>query len=297
MTNHFVNQTAIVGVDIGGSHITAAKINLVEGMLDQDSLVRTKINPHASADEILGNWLKVLKLVFERSASETIYLAVSMPGPFDYAAGVSLIKGMNKYEALYGLSVKQFFSEQLAIPEEHILFVNDAKAFLKGEAIWGAGRGVNKVFGITLGTGLGSAIYQSGRVEDLNLGSSPFLGGIAEDYISTRGILAYYRAIGGKAASDVKQLTQELLNSSPAEQAMEKLSEWLSEFLIQQLPILKPDVVVVGGNITKAHGHFLPKVIDLITKQNLYTPIKIAKMGEHAAMMGAASFINNLPTR
>ncbi|WP_028297758.1 ROK family protein [Olivibacter sitiensis] len=286
-----LKEQIVIGADIGGSHITAAQVLFPQGQLVESSIERRKIDPHASAEEILANWVEALRMVRNQyKGGEQPYLAISMPGPFDYVEGVSLIKGMNKYEALYGLSIRAALASGLAIPDSNILFVNDAEAFLKGEALCGAAQGFDKAFGITLGTGLGSAIYRSGVVSDLNLGSSPFLAGIAEDYISTRGIIAHYRSLGGTTAMDVKELVMEQ-QSIPSVQALRQLSNWLVQFLSLHLPRLTPEVVVIGGNIAKAHPHFLPSVRQALQDAGFFVPIHVASMGEGAAIIGASSFL------
>jgi len=285
-------EETILSVDIGGSHITAAVIDIRRRSLVPQSLVRRKIDAHASAPIILDAWVDALKTAEQAWGNKCGGMAVSMPGPFDYEQGISLIKGMNKYEALYGLDIKQLFADQMQLPTKAIGFVNDAVAFLFGEALAGAGKGSSRVFGITLGTGLGSALFERGMVKDLNLGSSPFLAGIAEDYISTRGILACYHSLGGNAVQDIKTLTEGIDVDTKARKAIDQLAHWLANFLLTHIPVLKPDVIVVGGNISKAHRLFLPQVSHLLSEHGQLIPVKVAEMGEQAAMLGAAFMMN-----
>jgi glucokinase len=44
-----------------------------------------------------------------------VRIGISMPGPFDYENGICLIKGQNKYEALYGLYIKGLLADKLGI--------------------------------------------------------------------------------------------------------------------------------------------------------------------------------------
>ncbi|QNL48093.1 ROK family protein [Olivibacter sp. SDN3] len=285
-------EETVLGADVGGSHITAAIVDTVGRSVVPHSLVRRRIDAHASASVIMDAWVAALNAAEEAWGSKCTYLAVSMPGPFDYERGISLIKGMNKYEALYGIDIRQVFAERMKLPVNCVRFVNDAEAFLRGEVLAGPGSDVNRVFGVTLGTGLGSALFEEGRVKDLNLGSSPFLGGIAEDYISTRGILAFYRSLGGGEIQDVKTLVERVDEDSKAQKAINQLALWLADFLLIHLPVLRPDLVIIGGNISKAYHLFLPKVSRILHERNISTPIKVAEVGEQAAILGAASFVN-----
>ncbi|GAA4798360.1 hypothetical protein GCM10023231_28870 [Olivibacter ginsenosidimutans] len=287
-------KVTIIGVDVGGSHITAALVCPRTCTVKIESIVRSTVNAEGSASEILDVWLDAIAAVLskrEHSADE-IYLAFSMPGPFDYANGISLIKGMNKYENLYGISIRQIFAERFRIPENHILFINDALAFVRGEVLFGAGKTYNRVFGMTLGTGLGTGFHENNVTVDLNFGSSPFLSGISEDYISTRGVLKHYRSVGGKKANDVQQVVSEiqLSDSPPAKNAMRQLSVWLKDFIMQYVINLNPQIIIIGGNITLGHAYFLPTCLELLSDNRVHVPIKLAQMGECAALSGASSY-------
>ncbi len=66
--------------------------------------------------------------------------------------------------------------------------------------------GFRSAIGITLGTGLGTATFQNGVAKDANLWCAPYLDGIAEDYISARGLINTYRKLSGTTVENVKQL-------------------------------------------------------------------------------------------
>jgi glucokinase len=50
-----------IGVDIGGSHITAAQVDLQKGEVVASTLSRAKVHPHGSAEEILSIWANTIK--------------------------------------------------------------------------------------------------------------------------------------------------------------------------------------------------------------------------------------------
>ena len=109
-----------------------------------------------------------------------------MPGPFDYENGISLIKGLNKCEVLYGMDIKQCFARFLNLEPHLIRFRNDAESTIAGEVLAGAGQGSQRVFGVTLGTGFGSTYSENNITENINLGANAFKESIADDYLSTR---------------------------------------------------------------------------------------------------------------
>jgi glucokinase len=176
----------IISADIGGSHITAAVIDVDRKYVVEGTRVGAQVNCHGGVSEILSAWIKVFTNIRDCFPTPINRLALAMPGPFDYENGISRIRGLQKYESLYGINVKQYIADALKIDAQNILFRNDAEAFLHGEVVAGLASPHEKVLGFTLGTGMGSAISQRGVTWDANWGSDLFGKTIADDYLSTR---------------------------------------------------------------------------------------------------------------
>src|SRR5688572_4821917 len=179
-------EALALGIDIGGSHITAGIVDLAQKKVMEGSEVRQLVNRHAAADEILGIWADTINGRLAWCKHEAATIGFAMPGPFDYTNGICLIKGFDKYEALYGMNIKNELSVRTGVPAEQISFRNDADAFLEGEVFGGAGQGYRKALGLTLGTGLGSCLYVDGEITNAGLNVLPFKHEIAEEYLSTR---------------------------------------------------------------------------------------------------------------
>ena len=181
-------KNIVLGADIGGSHITAALIDLNTGGLLRETIKRQPVNSHGSPDEILNSWANSIADSF-MNYSGPKRIGIAMPGPFDYQKGISYIKGFHKYDSLYKLNVKEALAERLNIESNAILLKNDAACFLQGEIFAGAAKGYRKSIGFTLGTGFGSAIGIDAVAQDAEYWSRPFLEGVAEDYFSTKWFL------------------------------------------------------------------------------------------------------------
>ncbi|WPV00679.1 ROK family protein [Mucilaginibacter sp. cycad4] len=279
----------VISADIGGTHITAAVIDLGKKMIIEDTRTRLSVDSQGTAAEILKSWAAALKQAYEKFGSPVQQVALAMPGPFDYENGISLIKDLHKYEAIYGLNIKLYLSEVLGIDATAILFRNDAEAFLQGEVVAGAGTGSRKVLGITLGTGFGSAWSVDGIVNDLNLGSRLYKDSIADDYFSTRWFLRRYREITGLSATGVSALILMSKHSAVVRTIFDEFTANLSLFLNDIVLAEKPDVIVIGGNIAKASGMFLDELTSRLTSHSESLQIKLALLGEDAALMGAAA--------
>lgn len=279
----------VVGVDVGGSHITAALVDLDTCTLLEKSQVRREINASGDALEIISDWGNVLKSVIGGSSDFYGKIGIAMPGPFNYEDGVSLIKDQNKYDKLYNLNVKEMLASRLHLLAEDIRFMNDAECFLQGEVFSGIARNYKRSLGLTLGTGLGSAKFQDGTAEDADLWQSPFKEGIAEDYLSTRWFEKRYQELTGQRVKGVKQLAQMALGSATAQGIFREFGLNLALFLKGFISLEKPEIVVIGGNIAKAHKLFFPEMNKCLEKDSVLVPIKVAELGEEAALVGAAS--------
>jgi glucokinase len=280
----------ILGIDIGGSHITVGFVDLDTHQIVEGSYYRAFIDSWGSAYEIVAGWAAVIEKAFNTINIADKKIGIAMPGPFDYKAGISCIRGNKKYDSLYGLNVKQLLAQKLNIPAANILLFNDAECFLKGEAFAGAAINYKKAIGLTLGTGLGTAIYDHGATVDAALWDSPMLDGMAEDYLSTRWFLKKYFEITGINIADVKTLNNICKTSGVARAVFKTFADHLAIFLQGFIEKENPEGVVIGGNITKASQRFMPRLIAHLEKKGIHTPVEISSLGEFAPLLGAASY-------
>ncbi|UKJ06654.1 ROK family protein [Solitalea lacus] len=282
-----------IGVDIGGSHITSAVIDLNNGKIIESSHMRMRVNAHGTPDNIISVWSGCIANSIEQvDKTEIAGIGIAMPGPFDYEKGICFIQGQNKYDLLYGLNIKTLLAEALQLPEYNFRFLNDAACFLKGETFSGAAAGAKTAFGITLGTGLGSAYFADNSAEDADLWCSEFRDGMAEDYISTRWFVNRYEALSGRSVADVKQLSELTATDGTAQMVFDEFSQSLSDFILPILREKNPEYVVIGGNIANAWNLFIGKVQDDVQKEFPKVKITKAELSEEAALIGAASLFS-----
>lgn len=284
-----MEKPVALGVDIGGSHITAALVDLETRTIIQDTIKRSAVDSQESKEVILSAWCEVIAKAFKKSTTTTKLIGIAMPGPFDYEKGISLIKDQDKFKALYGVNIKEELSHRLNIETKNIHFINDAAGFLQGEVFGGAARGNANVLGLTLGTGLGSSYCIGGIAKDADLWNSSFMSGIAEDYLSTRWFVGRYNQLSGCSIAGVKELTALAATDHNATRVFMEFGYNLAQFLIPVIKKYKSDMVIVGGNISRAFGAFSPELIATLKGNDIHTGIKVTKLKEHAALIGAAS--------
>lgn len=288
-----MKDSFVLGIDIGGSHLTAALVNEATRKSVPDSYTRLRVNSNGTAEEILNTWTSAIRDIYATHPVKNKRVGIAMPGPFDYDKGISLIKGLDKYESLYKLNVKELLSEKLGIPVASILMMNDAACFLRGEVYYGAARGYTDVIGITLGTGTGSAMHHNGITEDANLGPSPFMDSIADEYFSTRWFVKRYAARSGNTVKDVKTLTERYANDENAKVVFSEFVKNLAVFLEGFVHAEKPQIIVMGGNIAQSASLFLDDLVAQLAAKGIKIPIVNAQLGEEAAILGAASLFEN----
>jgi glucokinase len=298
-----MNKNIAIGTDIGGSHISCAAVDLVSGKILKETLTEKPVDNQASAKIIIETWSKALSSVLSKIPIEKVKgIGFAMPGPFDYVKGISYIRGVAKYENLYGVNVIKAISDNLDIKNDVLIrFMNDASAFAVGEAWAGSATEFNRSLSITFGTGFGSA-FISKRIPIVDGPEVPKMGciyhipyrdGIADDYFSTRGLLNRYKMLSGKELSGVKELAA----LAPANKLVNDLfidfGENAGEFLAPWLTKFKAEILVIGGNISHAYNLFGNVFEARLKTEKCICKVAISKLKEDAALLGSAYLLDD----
>lgn len=281
------NKSIGLGVDVGGSHITSALVDLDQHRIIPGSRFRGSVNSKGTAAEVMAGWQAILDQSLQSMDAAICKVGIAMPGPFDYENGISLIKGNDKYEALYQMNVKELLASFLSVSPAVVRFSNDAGCFLKGELAAGPYARYDRVVGLTLGTGLGTALCQGSQATDTNRWCLPFLQGIAEEYISTRWFLRRFEALTNEPVNGVKELADLYDTNELVAVVFDEFAGHLSLFISICVEKDAPDLIVLGGNIAKAAPYFLPKLETLLQGEGIHVPLRLARLGEDAPIIGA----------
>lgn len=299
ITNHTDKQSGmyVIGVDIGGSHITACVYNHSQEVLESESLVYRKVNTTSSQDEILRVWADAITACRQRMGVDIRGIGIAMPGPFNYYQGISMVNGVGKLQDLYGVNVRLALAERLGIDPARIRFINDATAFSIAEAMTGDAAAYRRVVAITLGTGFGSSFLIDGKpvIDCETVPQGGFLynqyydNRLSDDVFSTRGIKARYHALSGREIADVKTLCETVVDDHHARQTFQGFGRDLGEFLRPYLTRFSAEALVVGGNIAKAFSHFGPAMTGALEN----VPVFVSQHGEQAAVIGSALLLDD----
>lgn len=285
-----MNNEYTCGVDIGGTHITTALVDISSGSVLQDTYARGNVHAGGTVEEIIADWATPIRPLLTHPLNHSKKLGIAMPGPFEYETGIARMKGQGKYDALYGKDVRQLLAAALDIEPAAIVFKNDAVAFIQGESLSGASEGYERVLGITLGTGLGTTWLTPETTIDADLWKTAFEDRIAEEYLSTRWFTGRYYELTGQRVHGVKELAAQFAESPLIQDLFGTFGRRLGTFLADTVQQLYPaEVVVLGGNIAHAMPLFMGQVSAVLAGRGIHIPVKKAILGEEAALIGAVT--------
>lgn len=300
-----MNKVYAIGLDIGGTHITAAIIDIVDMKVLESSLHKESFDSNLPVEQVMDIWEKVIRISLKNSGVKAVMGgAVCIPGPFDYENGICWIKDQTKYENFYGANIRNLIQERLDLSDDFpILFENDAICFGKGEVFKNAENLSKNVMAITIGTGLGACFIDKGI--SINSGSLvpkegeiydlPYKNGIAEDYVSARGLLSgYFHLSGTNANNGLELFNLAESGNEMAITAFANLGEDLAEIVIPWLKRFSVDHFIIGGKIANASAYFLPSFEIKVKEAGCEVSTLISVDNESAALLGAASLLCNL---
>jgi polyphosphate glucokinase len=239
---------AALGIDIGGTGIKGAPVDLGAGTLMAD---RFRLDtPHPAKPAAVAKVVGEVARHFDWSGP----IGVTFPGVI--VDGV-IHTAANMDPAWIGLDGAETFAPELG-PGPAPVLINDADAAGLAEVTHGAGRERNGVaLMLTFGTGIGSALFLDGRL----LPNTEF------GHLEIRGKDAERRA--SAKVREVKDLS------------WEEWAERVQEYLNHVEALLAPDLVIIGGGVSKHPDKFLPRL-------SLRAHIVAAEMANNAGIIGAA---------
>jgi polyphosphate glucokinase len=244
-------MTRAVGIDIGGTGIKAAIVDIEKGVLESE---RLKVStPEGGSPE--GIIDAVVDLVEQLGIDDDHSIPVGVCFPAVILDGKTM-SAANISSEWIGLEAEALFEARLG---RDIHFVNDADAAGYAEVRYGAAAdrpGLTIV--TTLGTGIGSAlIYNGVLIPNSELGHLELDGLDAED----------------RAANSVRE-AEDL--------SWESWAERLQRYYSHLEMLFSPALFIVGGGVSKSHHEFLPLL-------RLDTPIVPAGLRNNAGILGAAA--------
>ena len=239
-----------IGIDIGGTGIKGAVVNLKDG-----SLIGERVRHETPAGAKPVDIAKVVAKLISELPNAKSDMLVGICFPAIVRNGITM-SAANVSKEWIGLDADALFTQELKRP---VHVINDADAAGVAEIKFGAGQDVEGlVIMTTLGTGIGSALFMNGKlVPNAELG-----------HLEIQGV--DYESKASFAAKEREELSW---------------ADWAKRLQIYYSTLERlftPDLIIVGGGVSKQHEEFLPLL-------NLSTPIVAAHKRNNAGILGAAA--------
>jgi glucokinase len=285
-----MEKSLAIGAIIEDSCISAGLVNLETRKIVDETLRQSRINPKGSSKEIISSWVNVLKEVARFNTNGTLQIGMGIPGACDYESGVFKANDMDRYGSLYNKNIKELVAAELSISPSSIRLLNDSVCFLQGEVFGGAVRYHKKSIGITLGMGLGSAIFSNNQVSDANLWRMPFKGKIAEELISIRWIVKRFTELSGIKATTILEMKSHDPNPL-IQKVFDEFAQNLADFFIEIIERENPEAIVIGGHMQASNRLFFEQVTSMVKAHGINIPIVRTLFGEKATVVGTAGYL------
>lgn len=288
-----------IGIDLGGTSIQG-------GLIGQDGQILKKLSvdtPSGGGDQVLA---AIINLARELIDPAVVGLGLGSPGCVDSDRGrIGSVANIPGWE---GTNVREELAQ--VFPELEIFLENDANLAGLCEEWLGAGRGLESFVMITLGTGLGGAIYnkKSGILKGHNYyggelghailypqGRACNCGqrGCSERYLSGSGIEeSYYEKTGKRLAA--REIFVRSTGESLAKEVVDSFVEDLAVFLTTVKNIFDPQALIIGGGVIYSRDYWWQEVLDAYNKEvSKPSSLEIlpASFLNDAGMMGAARLV------
>jgi len=313
-----MEQKYVVGIDLGGTKIAGALVDLKGKAIRKSSLPTNAWEGEKEVsnrilkvvDELLNNEGQDLKV----SKDEIRAIGIGSPGPLDVKRGM-ILNSVNL--PFQNFNIVELVEERYKVKT---YLDNDANVAAIGENVFGAGIGTENMIYITISTGIGGGaiingkIYRGHTCNALEIGHITVMAegplcncgnhGCAEALASGTGIarLANKKletAVESSLTQYEKVTSKEVFAEAAkgdkvAEEILENSLNYFGICVANTITIFDPEMVVIGGGVSKA-GKIIFDTVNKVVKKRCFPvmaencKIVPAALGEDAGVMGAAA--------
>lgn len=302
-----------IGIDMGGTNIRLALV------ADDGAIVgsrRHKTSAQEGKDAIIARLSSEAGDLISEGKNHGAVIGIGIGAPGLIEKGI--VRVSPNLPGWNDVPLQELLEKALLLP---VVLENDANAVAYGEMRAGAGKGLNSLVCITLGTGVGGGLILDGKIWRGAFGMAGEVGhmvveptgikcscgntGCLEAYASATGIVRMAKEAvrrgeaTGSSWADMDNLTTELLQGF-AEQGdcaairiFEEAGRYLGIGMTSLLHLLNPEAVIIGGGVARSWNLFSPSMRKEITGRCFKeivdrTKILPASLGDNAGMLGAA---------
>jgi glucokinase len=277
-----------IGVDIGGTKMRAVLWN-GEKVVADDELV----TPMDSVDHFAVMIKALVDPLLERARTDKVKVAgvgLGIAGVLD-STGRKMLKSPN-IPIIDNVNLAERLEKFIGLP---FVMDNDAKCFVRAEALAGAGRGYTNVYGLIIGTGIGGGWWIDGKVYPGAHRGASEVDAMIIDFASGLNLEQGFHKL---MQNNPGKLSQEAILGDPlAERAFEEFGRHLGIALSNIVNILDPEIFVIGGGVTASSDLFLAAAKKEMkphinsTEAVKKTKVVKSKLGRNAGAIGAALLV------
>ncbi|MFO7870470.1 MAG: ROK family protein [Kiritimatiellia bacterium] len=287
-----------LGIDLGGTKIEGI---VLDGNNAERFRKRIPTEQENGYDHILSRIASLYRAMTAHIENADHTFGIGTPGGISPVTG---LMSLSNTVCMNGRPVKKDIEDRLG---REIGLQNDANCFAMAEAVLGAGKGKDLVFGVIMGTGCGGGIVHKQQVLtglhvrggewghmsiDPN-GPECFCGrrGCVETFISGGGLANRYEEAYGEKRPLV-DVERDYYEGDP--RAVEFMQVFFRNFgraMANLITVLDPDIIVLGGGVSNFEVIYTEGVKETaacILGDQLRTPIVQHELGDSAGVLGAA---------
>lgn len=291
-----------IGLDLGGTNLRAAAVKKTGEML---GIKLGKTNYAEGREAIVGDMVDAISALREEfGAGDLDGIGVAVPGFIEMEKGV--IRSSNNLTSLENFPIREVLSERLGAP---VILENDANAAALGEKWIGAGRTVNDLLLITLGTGIGGGIIADGRILRGFMGMAGEVGhisidpqgnpcgcgnrGCVEKHASATAISGMARMMLGEALTAKQVYDLAMAGNERALTIFAVMGESLGKLLAMLINAFNFPLFLLSGGPLDSWDLFAPAMMEEVKRRSVTarltnTVIAKAGLGNKAGLYGAA---------
>lgn len=290
-----------IGVDLGGTNLRAAAIDTTGKIIEKAA---GATNLSAGRDAVISDIVGSIVKLRARGGPDLVGIGVGTPGIIAVEAGV--LKQSPNLPAFDNFPMRDELERLLQAP---VLLENDANAAALGEKWMGAGRDVEDLVLMTLGTGVGGGIVSCGRVLHGFMGMAGEVGhitvvpngnpcgcgntGCLEKHASATSIIAHARMLGFDVNSAKEVYDLALAGEQKARRVFEVFGEVLGMALANFVNLFNFPLYLLSGGVLGAWDFFAPAMLEEVRRRSFVyraaeTRIDKAILGHESGLYGAA---------
>jgi glucokinase len=282
----------LAGIDIGG---TTTQAVLCDSGLHVLARAEAPTPALVSGHAMAATAVKLVRGLLEGAESCLTGVGIGAAGVIDPVAGRVLVAS-DSFAGWAGFPVASVISDALDAPA---FLDNDVNAFLRGEVNAGSIAGARDALGITLGTGVGGALWIAGGLYDGPHGAAGEIGhvpgfgdapctcgghGHLETLASGRSIAARYLALSGRSSTAREVARYAERGDADALAVFTVAADALAQGILMAVGLLDVRTVVVGGGVSRSWSLLGPLIREALERQ---PPVSGATVRLEASGLGA----------